>query len=101
MCRAVLALGAVLALVACAEDVPTMKWSKPGASYEEFEADRTACVEQSHAASKTYYLGGVRYSGKPNVLDAGIFLPCMHDHGYALDPKGYAAPPGDEMPLSP
>jgi hypothetical protein len=101
MSRAILALGAALVLAACAEDVPTMKWSKPGATYEEFVADRAACVAQSKARSQTYYIGGVRYRGKPNVLDAGVFLPCMHDHGYAPDPKGYAAPPGDEMPLSP
>jgi hypothetical protein len=101
MCRAVFALGAALTLAACAEDVPTMKWSKPGATYEQFVADRAACVEQSRAASKTYYIGGVRYSGKPNVLDSGIFLPCMHDHGYTAGPNGFAAPPGDEIPLGP
>jgi hypothetical protein len=101
MCRAILALGAALVLAACVEDVPTMKWSKPGAAYEQFVADRAACVAQSQAASKTYYIGGVRYRGKRNVLDAGIFLPCMHDHGYLPDPNGYAAPPGDEMPMSP
>jgi hypothetical protein len=101
MCRAILALGAALVLAACVEDVPTMKWSKPGATYEQFVADRAACVTQSRAASKTYYIAGVRYSGKPNVLDAGIFLPCMQDHGYSADPKGYTAPSGDEMPMSP
>jgi hypothetical protein len=101
MGRGVAALAAALVLAACAEDVPTMKWSKPGTSYEEFVADRTACVQQSKEQSTTYYLGGVRYSGKPNVLDAGVFLPCMHERGYAPDPKGYAAPPGDELPLGP
>ena len=101
MFRGVWLLGVALALAACAEDVPTMKWSKPGATYEEFVADRAACVQESQAQSKTYYLGGVRYSGKKNVLDSGVFLPCMNEHGYAPDPKGYAAPPGEEMPLSP
>ncbi len=101
MLRYVWWMGIALALAACAEDVPTMKWSKPGASYEEFVADRAACVQLSQQQSKTYYISGVRYSGKKNVLDSGVFLPCMHDHGYAPDPKGYAAPPGDEMPLAP
>ncbi|HEX3430126.1 MAG TPA: hypothetical protein VHT03_04500 [Rhizomicrobium sp.] len=92
---------AAFALAACAEDVPTMKWSKPGATYDEFVADRAACVQLSKAQSKTYYVGGVRYTGNRNALDSGAFLPCMHDRGYAPDPKGYAAPPGEEMPLSP
>ena len=101
MLRFVWLLGIAFALAACAEDAPTMKWSKPGAAYEDFVADRAACVEESKAQSKTYYLGGVRYSGKPNVLNPGVFLPCMHDRGYVPDPKGYAAPPGEEMPLGP
>ena len=101
MRKNVWALSAFVALAACAEDVPTMKWSKPGASYEEFVAERSACVQQSQAQSGTYFIGGVRYSGKKDVLDSGVFLPCMRDHGYTPDPKGYAAPPGDELPLAP
>jgi hypothetical protein len=101
MLRLVWLFGVALALAGCAEDAPTMKWSKPGATYEQFVADRAACVAQSAAQSSTFYLGGVRYRGNSNVLDAGVFLPCMHDHGYAQDPRGYAAPPGDEIPLSP
>lgn len=89
------------ALVSCAEVVPTIKWSKPGATYEEFVADRAVCVERSRAASRTYYIGGERYNGNPNVLDAGVFLPCMSEHGYARDPNGYEAPAGDEIPLGP
>ena len=101
MIRILLALGAVLALAACAEDVPTMKWSKAGATYEQFVADRAVCVTRSETASNTYYVGGVRHNGNPNVLDAGVFLPCMNSLGYSSDPKGYAAPPGDEIPLGP
>ena len=63
--------------------------------------DLSCKVERSRQASRTYYIGGVRYSGKPNVLDSGIFLPCMNEFGYVRDPKGYAAPPGDEIPLGP
>jgi len=94
-------LGAALTLAACAEDVPTLKWSKPGATYDQFVADRGICVDRSRAASKTYYIGGQRYNGNPDVLDAGVFLPCMNEFGYSRDPNGYAAPPGDEIPLGP
>jgi hypothetical protein len=101
MIRIACLLGTAFVLAACAEDVPTMKWSKPGGTYEEFVADRQACVEESQAQAKTFYLNGVRYSGKRDVLDSGTFLPCMHEHGYSPDPNGYAAPPGEEMPLAP
>ncbi|HLY05268.1 MAG TPA: hypothetical protein VKR31_05920 [Rhizomicrobium sp.] len=101
MQRAMVAFGAVLTLAACAEDVPTLKWSKPGVTYDQFVADRAVCVARSQAASKTYYIGGIRYRGNPDVLDAGVFLPCMTDLGYSRDPNGYAAPPGDEIPLGP
>lgn len=101
MGRGVIVLGVVLALAACVEDVPTMKWSKPGSTYEEFVADRSICVEQSQSQSQSFYLGGARYGGKKNVLDSGTFLPCMRNRGYAPDAKGYAAPPGDELPLAP
>ena len=101
MFRIVWFLGIAVVLAACAEDAPTLRWSKPSVSYDQFVADRAVCVERSRQASRTYYIGGVRYSGKPNVLDSGIFLPCMNDLGYVRDPKGYAAPPGDEIPLGP
>ena len=101
MPKVVWLLGAAVALLGCAEDVPTMKWSKPGASYEQFVEDRTACVQQTQEQSRPFYLGGNRYGGRKNALDSGIFLPCMHGHGYVVDPNGYAAPPGDELPLSP
>ena len=101
MLRVVAAFGGALALAACAEDLPAMRWSKPGATYDQFVADRAVCVERSRDASKSYYLAGVRYRGNPNVLDAGVFLPCMNELGYSRDPKGYAAPPGDELPVSP
>src|ERR1700719_2426306 len=101
MSKAVWLLVAGVGLLVCAEYVPAMKGSKPGASYEQFVEDRTACVQQTQAESRPFYLGGNRYGGKKNVLEAGIFLPCMHEHGYASDPNGYAAPPGDELPLSP
>jgi hypothetical protein len=101
MVRGVFVLPALFALAACTDDLPTMKWSKPGVTYGEFVADRRICVQESRAQSKTYYLNGVRMSGNPDVLDPGVFLPCMHAHGYSPGATGYAAPPGEEMPVGP
>jgi hypothetical protein len=94
----VLALAA-LALAGCAEDVPTVKWSKPGATYDEFMQDRGACVGQAREESRPFYVGGQRYAGRPDALDSGLFFPCMAARGYRQDPNGFAAP--DIIPLSP
>jgi len=94
-------MAAVLVLAGCAEDVPTVRWSKPGATYDQFVADRAACVSEAREESQSFLLGGARYGGRKDALDAGRFVPCMIARGYARDPNGYAAPPGDELPLTP
>ncbi|HEY3637758.1 MAG TPA: hypothetical protein VGK90_06365 [Rhizomicrobium sp.] len=90
-----------LALAGCAEDLPSVKWSKPGATYDQFVQDRAACVAEERQQSRPFYVGGARYAGRPDALDSGIFIPCMTSRGYHEDPKGYAAPSGDFWPLSP
>jgi len=90
---------AALMLAACTEDVPTVKWSKPGASYDQFVQDRDTCVSQAREESQPFYVGGARYAGRPDALDSGLFLPCMAARGYRQDPQGFAAP--DTIPLSP
>jgi hypothetical protein len=90
---------AALVLVGCAEDVPTVKWSKPGATYDQFVQDREACVSQAREESQPFYVGGQRYGGRPDALDSGLFFPCMAARGYRQDPNGFAAP--DIIPLSP
>jgi hypothetical protein len=92
---------AMLSLSACAEDVPTVRWSQPGASYDAFVQDRDACAKYTRAAEQPFYLGGAPFGGRPDAVDSGLFVPCMTAHGWHEDPKGYAAPPGDTFPLSP
>jgi hypothetical protein len=92
---------AVLVLAACADDVPVVKWSRPGATYEQFVADRGACVDQTRESSKPYFIGGVHYGNRTDMLNTDQFQKCMTRHGFTRDPKGYAAPPGDEVPLGP
>jgi hypothetical protein len=92
---------ASILLAACADDVPVVKWSRPGATYEQFVADRAACVDQTRESSEPYFIGGVHYGNRTDMLNTDQFLKCMARRGYARDPKGYAAPPGDEVPLGP
>jgi hypothetical protein len=92
---------AAVVLSACADDVPVVKWSKPGASYDQFVLDRTACVKETRENSRPFILGGQRYGGSAYALDGGLFQSCMTERGYARDQNGYAAPSGDEIPLGP
>lgn len=92
---------AAIFLAGCADENPTVRWSRPATTYDQFVADRQACVQQTLDESHPFLLGGERYGGRSGVLDAGLFVPCMTNRGYRQDPKGYAAPPGDEMPISP
>lgn len=94
----------VLVFAGCVDnEVPTVRWSKPGATYDEFVADRAACVERTRRETRPFMLGGQRYGETTNglVLDSNRFIPCMTARGYSRDPKGFAAPPGEELPLAP
>lgn len=92
---------AVVALSGCAEHVPAVRWSKPGATYDQFVQDRQACASQAREESQPFMAGGARYAGRSDAVDSGLFFPCMASRGYRQDPKGFAAPAGEEFPLSP
>jgi hypothetical protein len=92
---------AALSLAACAEDLPNVKWSKPGATYDEFVADRKACAKQAREEAQPFFVAGQRYAGRSDAVDSGRFFPCMTALGYRQDPAGFAAPPDDVFPLSP
>ena len=96
----VLALAA-LVLAGCAEDVPTVKWSKPGATFDEFVADRKACAAEARGHSEPFFVAGQRYAGRKDAVDSGLFFPCMTARGYRQDSKGFVAPSDDWFPLSP
>ncbi|MGH6888286.1 MAG: hypothetical protein ACREHF_03670 [Rhizomicrobium sp.] len=92
---------AMLSLAGCAEDVPTVRWAKPGAGSDAFAQDREACATYARAQQQPFYLGGARYAGRPDALDSGLFFSCMTERGWHRDPNGFAAPPGETSPLSP
>ena len=92
---------ATLALCGCADDLPSVKWSKPGASYDAFVKDRQDCAGQARAQSQPFYVAGQRHAGRSDAVDSGLFFPCMAARGWRQDPNGYAAPPDDAFALSP
>ncbi len=115
-------LAAVWAVTACSTaPAPVTKWSKPGASFEVFAADRAQCVKLARIEANGFYLAGAGYPGRgsgigrffgdiESALDVGdpelnrgvsqdVFARCMSGHGYRTDPNGFAPPEGDEVPM--
>ncbi|SRR5258708_6344197 len=84
---------------------PPGKWSKPGATYDEFLKDRYACILEARGRSSgSFVQGGTPYgpgygaSRSDDVIQANIYLPCMAARGYRRDPNGeFGPPPGGEV----
>jgi hypothetical protein len=115
-------LVAALAVSACAsEPVAVARWSKPGGTEAAFVAIRGQCVNNVRRESAAFYVAGQRGSGTGGVfaelftdigadfndptpadrpLDNDMFHRCMNLHGWSVDPKGFAPPEDDEVPLS-
>jgi hypothetical protein len=92
---------AALALSSCAEDVPSIKWSRPGTNYDQFVQDRGDCASETREHSQPFYVAGQRYGGRTDALDSGLFFSCMNARGYRQDPKGFAPPPDSAFALTP
>jgi len=113
---------ATLAVSACSTAPgPVTKWSKSGASFEVFAADRAQCVKVARIEANGFYLAGVGYPGRPpgigrffgdieaemgandpelnRGISQDVFARCMNGHGYHTDPNGFAPPEGDEVPM--
>jgi len=111
---------AALALAGCASDPkPVLKWSKPGGTEQEFLAAHSRCVENSRKHTPDFYVAGSRYPGTDGAMgeflgdiaadfggsapgikqDRALFQSCMKDEGWSLDPKGFAAPAGEDVAL--
>ena len=95
-------LALVLVVAGCATDPSQVaKWSKPGASFDDFMNAREVCLDQARAQSGGYYIGAIRYPASHKGISAGTFVPCMGAQGFARDPNGFSAPEGDEVQMGP
>lgn len=56
-------------------------YTKPGATYEQFQSDRDTCA---HYAKRPHYAYGVDYS--PSSM---VFLNCMANRDYTLSKEGW------------
>jgi len=76
-----LTLTLLFALVGCASQT----WNKPGATQNEFNADRYACLQESQQQQGRAYVnpyGGAAQSG--SVTNIFLFRACMQAHGWNL-----------------
>jgi hypothetical protein len=94
--RVMLAAALAVAASGCVapQPLPVARFSKPGATQEQYMADRYACYQDSaHNASGAYVsaYGGAASSGV--VHSRGEWLACMGARGYVIDPNGNLAPP--------
>jgi hypothetical protein len=70
-----------------------MRYSKAGASEQEFVQDRYACVQQAQQPRTAGYVGP--YGGASRgviVTNSAVFLSCMSAKGYSWGPEGTFAP---------
>jgi len=92
----VFAVGAALVLESCATaPPPVFRWSKAGATYQQFLQDRYACILQARTnTSSAFVYGSTGAAQSGQTISASIFLPCMAAKGYMQDANGFAPPDG-------
>jgi len=87
----------VFALVACVArppPKPVSRFTKPGATQQQYMADRYACYQESAQNASGAYVNQYAGAARSGVVHSrNAWLACMGGHGYVLDPNGDLAPP--------
>jgi hypothetical protein len=87
----------VLASAACAAPPPLQavtRFTRAGATQEEYMADRYACYQESAQNASGAYVGPYGGASSSGVVHSrGTWLACMGARGYVTDPNGALAPP--------
>ena len=95
----------VLQLLGCATNPPPpmLRFTKPGATQQEFMKDRYECLLQSQRQVSGAYVGA--YGGASStstVCSFGVWKACLGGRGYELDPSGaLGAPPAMAIACQP
>ncbi len=80
----------IILLTGCVSPQPAAPtaWAKPGASYEQFSADRFDCIQRTPTTYQSFP-NGLGFS----CLNAGAFHSCMNMRGWTESPNGFRAEP--------
>jgi hypothetical protein len=91
----------ILAGCATPPPQPPARFTKPGATQEQFMADRYACYQAAQQpVSGSPPSGNASPASMRVVASRNLWLMCMSEHGYTLDPDGpLVAPAGKELPF--
>jgi hypothetical protein len=91
----VVSLVGVMLLAGCATPVPPpTRYSKPGATQEQFMSDRYDCMLQAQREETTTYANQYNGSSRSGtVIKCGIWRACLGARGYTIDPNGNVGAP--------
>ena len=98
-----LSLAAVLAcsVIGCATtDIPLLRWSKAGATYDDYLKDRYACITDGRTrVASGSAIGQMASASSVEVVNAEIVMACLAARGYRQDPMGFGPPEGGVVQL--
>ena len=97
-----LMIGVTITLMGCAtKPLPIYKFSKPGATYDQYLKDRYACIlDARKQVSGGYFQDGTGASASDQQISGPIVFACLAARGWIQDPNGFGPPPGGVVPLS-
>jgi hypothetical protein len=101
--KTLLLAAAIAQITACAVDTPekTFRWTKHGATLQDYMRDRDACLQQSrrHVARPHINAFG-ELKTTSVVVSETMFTDCLFTRGYQPDVNGtLVAPPGTEISM--
>jgi hypothetical protein len=95
--RLIVLAAALFALTACVArppPKPVSRFTKPGATQQQYMADRYACYQESAQNASGAYVNQYAGAAQSGVVHShNAWLACMGGRGYVLDPNGDLAPP--------
>jgi hypothetical protein len=97
----VLALTIAACTTAPAPTQPASRFSKPGATQEQFMSDRYACYQAAQQQISGPLMNANPGAASPQVVASrSMWLSCMKSRGYVPDPNGpLSAPAGSQLPF--
>lgn len=80
--------------------LPVMRWTKGGASYNDYLGVRYRCAQEAsrQVSVGSYGTYGGEHQSRP-VVSMGLFQACMGAAGWRQSATGYAPPPGEAIQM--